>query len=197
MQRSDREIVEALKAGEPGALDLFYRTYAEQVLSWAIRLGGPYVDAEDIAQDVFTVALRKISSFRGEARVSTWLYAITRNLISNARRKAMIRRWVGLDTVPELPSTNYLPEEEVIQLRRRRKVQLALERLSAKPREVLVLMDLEGRTAPEVSDMLGVPTGTVYSRLHYARKTFAKALEREGLGRSEIVGGLSKAGRFA
>ncbi len=193
MQRSDREVIEALKAGEPWALDYFYRANAEKVLSWAIRLGGPYVDAEDVAQDVFAVALRKIHQFRGDARISTWLFAITRNLISNARRKATLRRWVGLDTLPELPNPGSAPDEEVQTLRRRRAIQLALERLGAKPREVLVLMDMEGRTAPEVSNMLGVPTGTVYSRLHYARKAFATALEREGLGRKELFGSVAVA----
>ncbi len=197
MQRSDRDIIDALQAGEPWALDAFYRQHAKQVLGWAIRMGGPYLDAEDVAQDVFAIALRKIGSFRGDSAVSTWLYAITRNVISNARRKATLRRWVGLDTLPELPTPDEAPEAEVANLRRRRKVQLALERLAHKPREVLVLMDLEGRTAPEVSEILGVPTGTVYSRLHYARKAFKDALQKEGVGKAEALGVVSTAGRLA
>ena len=187
----DQALIEGLQAGEPWAFDQFYRRYADQVLGWAIRMGGPNLDAEDIAQDVFTVALRKIGGFRFESALSTWLYAITRNLISNARRKAKIRRWVGLDSVPELPDFSDAPDEIVQQARRRRIVQDALETLADSPREVLVLMDLEGRSAPEVSDMLGVPAGTIYSRLHYARKKFAKALERQGLGKAELLGAVS------
>jgi RNA polymerase sigma-70 factor (ECF subfamily) len=170
-----------------------YRRYAEPVLGWAIRLGGPYVDHEDIAQDVFTVAFRQIDRFRGESALSTWLYAITRNLISNARRKAAFRKLIGLANLPEVASDADSPEEEVALYRRRQQVQLALDRLSERSREVVVLMDLEGRTATEVGEMLGVPPGTVYSRLHYARKEFAKALERQGLGRAQVVGEVAHA----
>jgi RNA polymerase sigma-70 factor (ECF subfamily) len=65
-------------------------------------------------------------------------------------------------------------------MRRRQLVQVALQRLNARQREVLVLSDLEGRSAPEVAEMTGVPVGTVYSRLHHARKAFAKALHAVG-----------------
>lgn len=187
-QMTDAQLLHAVRDGKVGALDAFYRRFAKQVLSWCIRLGGPHVDAEDLAQDVFSVAFRKLDTFRGESALSTWLFAVTRNVVSNARRKAMIRRWVGLDSVPEVECPRDTPEEDVLKLRQRRQVQLALERLGDKAREVLVLMDMEGRTAPEVGEMLGIPPGTVYSRLHYARKAFAKALEHEGLGRADVLG---------
>jgi len=66
----------------------------------------------------------------------------------------------------------------VERLRQRRVVQGALEQLSCKHREVLILVDLEERTAPEVAEMLGVAVGTVYSRLHHARRRFKAALEQ-------------------
>lgn len=174
----ESELVAALQRGEPQALDAFYRAYARMVLAWAIRLGGTGIDAEDAAQDVFAVAFRRIGSFRGEARLSTWLFSITRNVIYNARRRAAVRRMVNLDSVPEPSSGKPGADQYVERLQRRAQVQEALEQLKRAQREVLVLMDLEGRTAPEVSDMLGIPPGTVYSRLHYARKAFAKVLDR-------------------
>ncbi len=188
MRADDAEIVEGLRKGDPWAFDRLYRAYAESVLGWAIRLGGPYVDHEDIAQEVFSVALRRMDRFRGECALSTWLYAITRNLISNARRRAAFRKLIGMASLPEVASDEDSPEELVALYRRRQQVQLALERISERSREVVVLMDLEGRSAPEVAEMLDLPAGTVYSRLHYARKEFAKALERQGLGRAEFVG---------
>ena len=176
----DESQIEALKAGDPQATDRFYRAYAESVLGWAIRLGGPNIDAEDVAQDVFAIALRKVGSFRGDSRITTWLFSITRNVINNARRRAAIRRWVGLETVAELEDHRPRADDRLDRQRQRQLVQTALDKLKGNQREVLVLMDLEGRTAPEVSQMLGIPSGTVYSRLHYARKAFASAIEREG-----------------
>lgn len=174
----ERALVAALQRGDPRALDAFYRAHARSVLAWAIRLGGPRLDAEDIAQDVFAVAFRRIGSFRGESRLSTWLFSITRNVIYNARRRAAVRRMVALDNVPEPASSTPLADAHVERHQRREQVQQALEQLKRNQREVLVLMDLEGRTAPEVGEMLGIPPGTVYSRLHYARKAFTKVLDR-------------------
>lgn len=174
----EKELVEALQRGEPAALDAFYRAHARSVLAWSIRLGGPHIDAEDVAQDVFAVAFRRIGSFRGESRLSTWLFSITRNVVYNARRRAKLRRMVALENVPEPVSSAPGADQQVERLQQRRQVQEALDQLNRQQREVLVLMDLESRTAPEVSEMLGIPPGTVYSRLHYARKAFSKVLDR-------------------
>lgn len=174
----EKDLVAALQRGDARALDTFYRSYARTVLAWSIRLGGPRLDAEDIAQDVFAVAFRRIGSFRGESRLSTWLFSITRNVIYNARRRAAVRRMVALDSVAEPADNGLAADAQVERGQRRAQVQLALEQLKRAQREVLVLMDLEGRTAPEVGEMLGIPPGTVYSRLHYARKAFSKVLDR-------------------
>lgn len=176
----DREL-RALKAGDPAAIDRMYRAHARQVLAWVIRLGGPDVDAEDVAQDVFATAIRRVAGYRGDAQLSTWLFAITRNVVANARRRARFRRWFGLETVPEPPEPGDLPDEEVELLRRRRQVQCALERLPAHQREAIVVCDLDGRTATEAAKLLGIPSGTVYSRLHHARRAFADALAADGL----------------
>ncbi len=161
--------------------DALYRDHAERVLSWCIRLGGPTIDPEDAAHEVFVVALRRLESFRGESAPSTWLYAITRNVLANARRRAAIRRFIGLDSAPEPRNTRPLADDELARLSERRQVQHALERLTDRQREVIVLCELEERSAPEVADLLGVPVGTVYSRLHGARAAFALALRAEGL----------------
>tara|TARA_B100001989_G_scaffold189158_1_gene138432 strand:+ start:296 stop:913 length:618 start_codon:yes stop_codon:yes gene_type:complete len=187
----EKELVEALQRGDARALDTFYRTYARTVLAWAIRLGGPRLDAEDIAQDVFAVAFRRIGSFRGDSRLSTWLFSITRNVIYNARRRAAIRRMVALDAVPEPAAGQPLADAHLERHQRREQVQAALEQLKSNQREVLVLMDLEGRTAPEVGEMIGIPPGTVYSRLHYARKAFAAVLDRMEAEENKALAGAS------
>ncbi len=139
------------------------------------------MQAEDVAQDVFAVALERLPTFRGESSERTWLFAITRNVVRNARRRAALRRFVGLDSVPEPVDHQGGPAEQVQRLQRRRAVQRALGTLSAKHREALVLVDMEGHTAKEAGAMLGVPEGTVSSRLFHARAKFAAALKREGV----------------
>jgi RNA polymerase sigma-70 factor (ECF subfamily) len=182
------DLIAALQAGEPQALDRFYREHAPQVLAWVIRLGGHRLDSEDTAHEVFMVALRRLGSFRGESALTTWLYGITRNVVNNARRKAALRRFVGMDDIPEPIAATPGADEHLDQMRQRQRVQVALQRLNQRQREVLVLTDLEGRSAPEVSEMIGVPVGTVYSRLHHARRAFSKALTAVGQDSSERLG---------
>ena len=165
------DALSALRRGDPGALERFYRDHARQVLGWVIRLGGPRLDAEDVAHEVFEIAIRRIAHYRGEASPSTWLYAVTRRVVANARRRVWVRRVFGLDSAPE-PSVA-APAE---QLALRREVQARLETLSTEHREVLVLLLMEERSAAEVAEMLGVPVGTVYSRAHHARRKFAAAM---------------------
>lgn len=187
--------IDTLRRGERAAIDMFYRAHARQVLNWTTRLGGPYLDAEDVAQDVFTTALTRLDRFdpsRGSS--GAWLYGITRRVVANARRRSALRRMVGLDQVAEPPAPGPGVDEAVIQAWRRHKVVAALDRLSLKHREVIVLMDLEEHTAPECAEMLGCSVGTVYSRLHYARKQFEVAVRRElGEIRSSLLAPVSEA----
>jgi RNA polymerase sigma-70 factor (ECF subfamily) len=181
--------LDALRAGEAWAIDRMYRENAHRVLGWVIRLGGPALDAEDVAHDVFAVALRKVGAFRGDSQLSTWLFGVTRGVVANARRRAAFRRFLGLDSVPEPRSEQPRPDDIAEQAERRRQVQEALEALSAAHREVVVLCDLEDRTAPEVAEMLGVAVGTVYSRLHHGRKRFREALDLGDLPELTVVSG--------
>ncbi len=171
--------IAALQSGDRGALDAFYRAYARTVLDWVRRLGGPYIDSEDVAHDAFAVAFRRLHTYRPEvSSVQAWLFGVTRRVVANARRRSALRRFVGLDKIAEPPHPGPDTEEEVARLWRRRQIQLALEQLKEPHREALVLMDLEERTAPEVAEMLGISVGTVYSRVHYGRKAFAVELQR-------------------
>lgn len=171
----------ALRRSDPQALDRFYREHASAVLGWVIRLGGHRLDADDVAHQVFEVALNRLGSFRGESSARTWLYGITRRVVANARRRATVWSFLSLDSLVGLASGGADPEDAASGSADRRLVQEALEELKFALREVVVLVDLEERTAPEVAEMLGVPVGTVYSRLHQARKAFASALHRRGV----------------
>lgn len=167
----------ALAAGDVTAIDALYRSQARRVLDWVRRLGGPWLDAEDVAQDVFSVAIRRLGSYDPSRPVEGWLYGITRRVVANARRRARFRRFIGLEDVRE-PATPLPSAAASVHAQwRRHQLQLALEELSETQREVLVLCDLEERPAPEVAELLGVAVGTVYSRVHRARQALRGILE--------------------
>ncbi len=182
-QTADGRLHRALVAGIPGARRRFYLQYVDVVVRWCTRLGGRGIDSEDAAHEVFIVALDKLDRFR-PGSFEAWLYAITRRVLANHRRRARTRQvWTrifGAQFERTRPA-DAGPLTESVNHERRRMVFECLEVLSVKHREVLVLCEMEGRTAVEVSGMLGVPQGTVYTRLHYAKKAFRKASLTTGL----------------
>jgi len=179
----DQELHGALLAGTPGARQQFYRRHVHTVVRWCARLGGRGVDPEDAAHEVFIVALEKVGRFK-PGRFEPWLFAITRRVVANHRRRAAARTaWAKLTgaQLDPLRPPRHDPHEASVRSEAWAAVCACLERLSAKHREVLVLCELEDRTAVEVAAMLRIPQGTVYTRLHYAKASFRRAAEQTGL----------------
>lgn len=177
----------ALKRGDRGEQDRFYRAYCRLVLDRVRRLGGRTIDAEDVAHEVFIVAFRKLDTFRDDGSLPAWLFGITRRVVANARRRAAIRRMVGLDQIAEPPDPGLYADEQVARRWRRELVLKALDRLRPIHREVIVLVDFEDRTTAEAAELLEVSVGTVYSRLHYGRKQFAAALKKEVAAKGGVM----------
>jgi RNA polymerase sigma-70 factor, ECF subfamily len=164
-------LVEAVRAGDPAARDRLLDRWLPEVLRWCLRLGGPRVDAEDAAHDVFVVVLRRIPSLREPDRFPSWIFGITRRVLARHRRQAWVRRWVpGLqpDSFQDGPG----PATRAEHSETTRLVHEILERIPPDQREVLVLCDLEERTDAEVAALLDLPGGTVKSRLRLGRRRF-------------------------
>lgn len=151
------------------------------VLGWCTRLGGYGVDAEEAAHDVVMTVLRRIGDIRPGAPVEPWAFGITRRVIRSHRRRAWVRRWLP-DAVIELEDHGASPSRVAEQNETNAQVQKVLERLPEMHREVIVLCDVEERSRPEVAALLGIPEGTVKSRLRLAREQFRKV--SSGLGYS-------------
>jgi RNA polymerase sigma-70 factor (ECF subfamily) len=181
------EDLERLRRGDPEAMDQLYRDHAPAVLGWVIRLGGERLDAEDVAQRVFEVALNRIHTYRGDSSLRTWIYGICRRVVANARRRAAIWSWLSLDVVQSWVDGGGDPERSLATDERRKLVLEALGELKWIWREVVVLVDLEERPAVEVAELLGIELGTVYSRTHKGRKALAAALERRGVGPDGVI----------
>ncbi|MCC7384527.1 MAG: sigma-70 family RNA polymerase sigma factor [Deltaproteobacteria bacterium] len=174
-------------------LEALYRAHAPAVARWVARLGGPGVDLEDVVQEVFLIAGVKLSGFRGDAKVTTWLYRITSNVVRHQRRRARVRRWLSLGEVDEgaLTSSAPTPIEGLERRRAERQLYRLLDRLPEKYRTVLILHELEQLSGPEIAELTRVAPSTVWVRLHRARARLAELAQQERLdGPRAMVGAI-------
>jgi RNA polymerase sigma-70 factor (ECF subfamily) len=149
------------------------------VTAWCMRLAAPGVDAEAAAHDVLLVLLRRRADLRPGAPVLPWAWGITRHVVRAHRRTAWLRRWFA-GREPEAPATSD-PHRDYAAAEQARLVHAVLQALGEKHREVLVLCDVEERPRAEVATLLGLPTGTVKSRLRLAREAFRAEAARRGI----------------
>jgi RNA polymerase sigma-70 factor (ECF subfamily) len=173
---TDADLVRRHCAGDGRAFDEIVSRHRNRVYAIALRICNRHEDALDVTQDVFVAAYRKLSSFRQEALLTTWLHRLAVNAALDLARKRSRRDHVGLDVVEQAPDPAAGPEETATALVRAAEVQRALMRLSPDHRAVVVLHDLQDLDYAEVAAALGIPVGTVKSRLHRARLELARSL---------------------
>ena len=155
--------------------EALYREHFDFVWRMAARLGGPAIDAEDAAQEVFLIVARKLDTFDGSSLVTTWLYGITLNVVRGLRRRNRIRALFERDEKMPEPAVQSVDRAEVAEAHRI--AYQILDKINPKKRECFVLAEFEGLSCEEIGKIVGAPTETVWSRLHYARKEFEQRLE--------------------
>lgn len=152
------------------ATDALCRSLREPLFALCLHLTGRRADAEDAVQDVLVAVHRGLPEFRSASRLTTWVYRI-------ALRAAFQVRARRRDAEPLDPDTPGGGGEEAIAVRdEARHAAAALARLPAEPRAVLSLFAIEGLPHSEIADILGIPEGTVWSRLHAARRMLLASL---------------------
>lgn len=162
--RTDAELVEAINRGPPGAEAAFASLYARHrdfVLRVARRMTDNDAAAADLAQDAFLALLDRFPGFELRARMTTYLYAVIRNRAASMARGKRARIGV-FDADIAAASGGMADPEGLAELR------AAVDRLPEGQREVLVMRIVDGMSVGDVAMALGVPTGTVKSRLHAA-----------------------------
>jgi RNA polymerase sigma-70 factor (ECF subfamily) len=171
-------------------LDRIHEDHADFVYRSLQRLGVREGDLEDAMQDVFVVVHKKLHTFDGAARVTTWLYGICIRVAAAHRRRAHVRRERASADVGDerSPDSRPDPEAAALQKQARERFVLVLDALPEERRAVFVMFEVEGLSAVEIAAMLGVPVGTVYSRLSVAREEFTAAALR--LERRDRSGGV-------
>jgi RNA polymerase sigma-70 factor (ECF subfamily) len=177
--RNETLLLERLRAGEHGAFEDLVIAHQHQVFGVALRMLGNEADAQDAAQEVFLRAHQGMARFRGEARLSTWLYSIaSRVCLSRLSRRRGRPARGGEEVLERIPSPHGNPGEALEEGELGAALLRAIADLAEERRIVVVLRDLEGLPYEEIAEILGLPLNTVRSRLHRARMELKDRLER-------------------
>ena len=164
----------------PLELAALYDAYAPTVAGWAAHLGGPRLDAEDLVHEVFLTVHRELPHFRGEAKITTWLYRITVNIVRDRRRKEQ-RWWRRNRLVGDEASRAPNGPTPLEQLERQREAALVydvLDGMKERYRTVLILFAMEGLSGEAIAELTGTRLETVWVQLHRAREQFRARLAK-------------------
>jgi RNA polymerase sigma-70 factor (ECF subfamily) len=183
MRASDDELVLHAQSGAPRAFDQLVARHRRAVYQLALRVTSNPHDAEEIVQDTLLVLHRRLASFRGESKFSTWLYSVTRNAaLMHVRQRPRGEFWRD-DERPsedERPTTETLDEMDAeTVLARRQLARTALAELSRLPDEYrvpFVLRDVEGLSSRETADAVGINVNLVRQRVYRARRMLRRRL---------------------
>lgn len=167
--REEAAWVARARAGDEAAFRWLLERYRMRVVRLAAHVLGRDADAEDAAQEAFLRAFRRLSSYNGSGRFSAWLFQIVVRLCLDQRRTARWQREVSADAaLPRAAASSDSSEDTDSRLL----VEALLHQLSPPLRAALVLRELEGLDYDEIAQALGIPVGTVRSRLNAARAQF-------------------------
>jgi RNA polymerase sigma-70 factor (ECF subfamily) len=165
---SDQTLIERARAGDAQAFRILVERYEAQVAATVIGMLGQGDEAEDVGQETFIRLYRSLGRFRGDSSLGTYLTRIAINLSLTAlkKRKTRLSRFVSRDERErELPEASWDPRDEVDRKEAQKSVRAAVQRLAPDHRAVVVLRMIDGHSTRETAEILGVPPGTVMSRL--------------------------------
>lgn len=192
----EEKLVERLKRRDEAAFNELIRLYQGRIFRLVFRMLGDRSEAEDVAQEVFITVFKSIDGFRGDSKLSTWLYRVATNHCKN-RIKYLDRRARGkkkeydeiaehgaIDSATMNPSAHIArPDQMMEAMQKERILQQAIAALEDEHRELIVLRDIEHMTYEQIQEITGLAEGTVKSRLHRARHALRTKVLRLSEGR--------------
>lgn len=187
MNPSDRKLVRRLKQRDEDAFTELVRTYQHKVFNVVYRIVGNKAEAEEVSQEVFVAVFKHIDGFRGDAKLSTWIFRIATNHARN-RVKYLARRsqkaHQNFEDTPERSGSDAMlnahiadPHEEAVASELETIIRDGLASLNEMHRTILVLRDVEGLPYAEIGEVVDLPEGTVKSRLFRARMALKQYVE--------------------
>jgi RNA polymerase sigma-70 factor (ECF subfamily) len=171
--------------GRHAAFEELVCRYQDRLFNTVYRLLGNAEDARDVVQEAFLNAFQSLDSFKGDSQFYTWLYRIAFNAAVSLKRKqhvALSMHGTGEDRgeiEPQDPSDYSQPDHALQRAEEERRVQQALVRLSSEHQAVLIMKDMDGQKYETMAKALGVPIGTIRSRLHRARLELRELLQQD------------------
>lgn len=190
-EKDELRFIERLCARDERAFNELVQLYQDRVFRLVFRMLGRREEAEDLVQEVFVQVFKAVGTFRGDAKLGTWIYRIAINLCKN-RVKYLARR--KTDAQDEFEATQERrsqqrasgvtsgetagPDQVVQGYQLELIVKRSMAELEPDFSEVLVLRDIEGLAYEEITEITGLPEGTVKSRIHRARATLKSKIER-------------------
>ncbi|MEA1926636.1 MAG: sigma-70 family RNA polymerase sigma factor [Candidatus Auribacterota bacterium] len=186
LEKDDFQLVRAAGDGDQEAFGELVRKYQGKIYGLAYGMVGNHADADDLAQEIFLKTYRNITKFRFKSSFYTWLYRIALNTIISRRKK--LHRDSHLELKPQvldIEGSRYLSprlggakgDRALSRKEMKKAIHRAIDNLSDKHKEVVVMHDIEGMPHKEIAKILSISEGTVRSRLHYARERLQKELE--------------------
>lgn len=180
---SDQHLIDQCLAGQTDAFGQLVERYQYRLFGSLVHVIGSADDAQDVAQDAFVQAFEKLGTFRGQSAFYSWLFRIALNAAVSAKRKT--RRVTGsVDAIREATgdepvdkNTSSSPDNAAHVGDRQRLVRRALAQLPEEYRTALVLKEMDDLKYEEIAEILGVPLGTVRSRIHRARQELRMRLQ--------------------
>lgn len=163
--------------GDPLDVADIHDSHADFVWSSLQRLGIHAADLEDALQDVFVVVHRRLGTFDGSSRLSTWLFGICLRVASQYRRKAHRRRERRVSDLESIAGegSSAAPDDALLAREAELRLERVLDALKPERRVIFVMFEIESIGCAEIAEQLGLPLGTVYSRLSAARTDFSQA----------------------
>ena len=201
----EEQLIERLRRRDEAAFNELVRLYQQRIFRLLHRMLGDRAEAEDVAQDVFITVFKSIDGFRGDSKLSTWIYRVASNHCKN-RIKHLDRRGRGkkrefdelsehgaVESATMSPSAQIArPDEQAEANQIEAIVRAAIGELDEDQRELVVLRDVENLSYEEIQEITGLPEGTVKSRLHRARLALAKSVQRATEARGIRLGAAKK-----
>jgi RNA polymerase sigma-70 factor (ECF subfamily) len=169
VRSGDLELAGRIKSGDAAAFEALYQQHATRLYNLASRMSGAAGEAEDLLQDIFLLAYRKVGSYRGESSLGTWLYRLAMNHCLDVLRNRHTRMGLITDSMDEPDAAPVAAPGPVLSAVSRIDLERAIEALPPACRAAFLLHDVEGFGHQEVAEILGVSEGTSKSQVHKAR----------------------------
>jgi RNA polymerase sigma-70 factor (ECF subfamily) len=177
VEENNAGLLQRCRMNDPDACNQLFSLYTRRIFNTAYRILGEEASAEDALQETLLNVYRGLANFRGDSKISTWISRITVNVCLGMLRKSRNRQILNIDEewavdlpADVTPDSDPLEHTSMEELRSR--IEETFRRMTAKQAVVVKMHDMEGHTIQEIAKVLGVPVGTIKSRLFYGRQEF-------------------------